>query len=319
MENKPEGNRIMDIEKDLLFEKIISIERPECAVSEVDLLSVEQALDIRIPKILRDYYLRHNGAGIKTLYAFGCEQDTYGLHGIETVKYRSKYDSDNSVTYVDDGEGSFERTVKDFADYDAVIDNHLIPFAYDEVGEMYFWQEETSEVYIIYSDDFENPVKAFDSISEFFEAFARAADLKKELDDLKPGRSLEELENDRWGEPSYGSYVVTTSHSARQKPINRLTDEEIRLLIGQKIGLKYLLPIAVKMVESAPARMVTYYQGDLTKYLLELDHDNWKDNPDEFKRFRKVVTENLDSIRKIEEIPNDLISRMIDMDEDACL
>ena len=31
--------------------------------------------------------------------------------------------------------------------------------------------------------------------------------------------SIEELENDFWGEPTFGSYVVTTCHKARQKPI----------------------------------------------------------------------------------------------------
>ena len=300
-----------------MFEKIISKEHPECAVSEADILRIERVFDIEIPKLLREYYLRCNGAAVKTLYASGCDHISFGLHAIDALIYRMKYSADNSVTFVNDGEGSFEKTVRMFKDYDVVRDNHLIPFACDEGGELYYWQKGTSAVYIIFADDFDNPVKAFESIEDFFEAFAKAADDKQELDDLKPSQSLEELENDRWGEPEFGSYVVTTSHSARQKPINKLTDEEIRLLIGQKIGLKYLLPIAVKMVELCPDRMITFFPGDLMKCLLNLDNEDWKDNKDDMEQFRKIVTENIDRIIVIKEISFDLINRLIGTNGDS--
>ena len=294
-----------------MFEKIISKEHPECAVSEADLSRIEQAFGIEIPKLLREYYLKYNGAAVKTLYACGCEHTGFGLHAIDALIYRMKYSADNSVTFVNDGEGSFEKTVRMFKDYDVVRDNHLTPFACDEGGELYFWQKGTSAVYIIFADDFDNPVRAFESITDFFEAFAKAADDKQELDDLKPCQSLEELENDRWGEPKFGSYVVKTSHAARQKPINKLTDEEVRLLISQKIGLKYLLPIAVKMIEQCPDRMSTFYPGDLLKCLLELNSEDWKDNKDDIEHFRRIVTENIDRIIAIEDIPFDLINRLI--------
>ena len=65
-------------------------------------------------------------------------------------------------------------------------------------------------------------------------------------------KAIEELENDYWGEPTFGSYVIKTCHKARQKPIKALSNEEIRCLIGQKIGLKYLLPAAVDILKNEP-------------------------------------------------------------------
>ena len=53
--------------------------------------------------------------------------------------------------------------------------------------------------------------------------------------------SLEQLENDFWVEPEFDSYVITACNEARKKPLGELSLEDIRLLIGQKIGLKYLL------------------------------------------------------------------------------
>ena len=47
---------------------------------------------------------------------------------------------------------------------------------------------------------------------------------------IDTNKSIEELEDDYRGEPTFGSYVVTTCHRARQKPIKFLSNEEIRCL-----------------------------------------------------------------------------------------
>ena len=40
-------------------------------------------------------------------------------------------------------------------------------------------------------------------------------------------KSTEELENDYWDEATFDSYVITTCHKARQKPLKFLSNEEI--------------------------------------------------------------------------------------------
>ncbi|MDQ0767185.1 contact-dependent growth inhibition system immunity protein [Streptomyces canus] len=54
------------------------------------------------------------------------------------------------------------------------------------------------------------------------------------------GRSLEELERDRWpAPPTDATRLVATAHALRRRPIDELTVEDLRLLIGQDIGLPY--------------------------------------------------------------------------------
>lgn len=116
-------------------------------------------------------------------------------------------------------------------------------------------------------------------------------------------KSIEELENDYWSETEFRSYVSETCHRARKKPIAKLSYEEIRLMTGQKIGLKYLLPIAVSILEKNPLIEVTFFNGDLLTELLRLDIIDWKDNKTDLDNFRKIILDNYSLIKSCEEIP----------------
>lgn len=116
-------------------------------------------------------------------------------------------------------------------------------------------------------------------------------------------KSIEELESDYWYESKFHSYVSENCYSARKKPISELSHEEIRLLTGQKIGLKYLLPVAVSILEKNPLIEVTFFKGDLLKNLLRLEIADWKDNKTDLERFRAIILDNYSSIESCEEIP----------------
>ncbi|MDE6500534.1 MAG: hypothetical protein K2L10_00380 [Ruminococcus sp.] len=116
-------------------------------------------------------------------------------------------------------------------------------------------------------------------------------------------KSIEELENDYWSETDFSSYVSETCHNARKKPIAKLSHEEIRLMTGQKIGLKYLLPIVVSILEKNPLIEVTFFKGDLLIQLLRLDIIDWKDNKTDLAKFRTIILDNYSLIESCEEIP----------------
>lgn len=126
-------------------------------------------------------------------------------------------------------------------------------------------------------------------------------------------KSIEELENDHWGEAAFGSYVVRTCHQARQKPIRCLSDEEIRCLIGQKIGLRFLLPIAVDLLRNDPLIAVTYFEGDLLLALLRLDIGDWTDHPDALRRFLTILRDNRAEIGACGEIPDALTEKYLSL------
>lgn len=125
--------------------------------------------------------------------------------------------------------------------------------------------------------------------------------------------SIEELENCVWGDIEFDSYVVRTSHNARKKPLKKLSDEEIRLLINQKIGLKYVLPIAVSILIRSPLISVYYFEGDLLLAVLRLSLPDWKDNQKELQMFKLLIKDNISLIKSCEVIPYSLLKEYTDI------
>lgn len=123
--------------------------------------------------------------------------------------------------------------------------------------------------------------------------------------------SLEQLENDFWGEPEFNSYVVQTAHNARKKPLSQLSNEEIRLLIGQKISLKHLLPIAVEKLEENIMLEASLYEGDLLENVLSLDKMDWNDNQSELERLTELVMNNKEQLLSGDEISNTIVEKFI--------
>ena len=59
-------------------------------------------------------------------------------------------------------------------------------------------------------------------------------------------KNLEELEGVVWPHDDFGSHVVEESQRLRKVPVGELSVEDLRLLIGQKIGLPHLVPLALE-------------------------------------------------------------------------
>lgn len=95
------------------------------------------------------------------------------------------------------------------------------------------------------------------------------------------GCTLEDLDGERWGEPSFDSYVVRTCHALRRKPINTLTDEELRLAVGQGIGLEWLVPLMLWRLEKDPFRSGDFYEGDMLESLARVPATYWEAHPKE--------------------------------------
>jgi hypothetical protein len=103
-------------------------------------------------------------------------------------------------------------------------------------------------------------------------------------------KTLEELDGGNWGEPNYNSHLVTNCHRLRRVPIKNFTVEDLRLMIGQGIGLRYLIPLALVRLEDDPFAEGDYYPGDLLKNVLEIARDFWERYP-ELGRKMKVIVE----------------------------
>ena len=94
-------------------------------------------------------------------------------------------------------------------------------------------------------------------------------------------KSIEELENNFWEEPELKSGLTMLCYKARKKKINELSEDEICTLIQQKIGLEYLVPIAVKKIENYFSNITDFYLSGLLDALLNLSNDEWINNQEQ--------------------------------------
>jgi hypothetical protein len=92
-------------------------------------------------------------------------------------------------------------------------------------------------------------------------------------------QTLTELEGKDWGDPPYDSHVVTEVHRLRGIPLKQLRIEDLRLLIGQGVGLQYLVPIALNHVRRHPLAGGDFYRGDLLASLARVADPFWIANP----------------------------------------
>jgi len=84
--------------------------------------------------------------------------------------------------------------------------------------------------------------------------------------------SLEQVEN-RF--PQFASDDLQLSlvcNRLRQKPIDTLTIEDLRILIGQNIGLEHILPLALHILERNPMASGLLFDGDLLYAVVHCAH-----------------------------------------------
>jgi hypothetical protein len=91
-------------------------------------------------------------------------------------------------------------------------------------------------------------------------------------------KSLQQLEGTDWGEPTYNSNLVTECHRLRRVPLCQLTAENLRIMIGQQIGLPYLLPLAFELLHHDPFTAGDLYEGDLLAMVLRIDAAFWREH-----------------------------------------
>ncbi|MFF8315610.1 contact-dependent growth inhibition system immunity protein [Streptomyces bobili] len=104
--------------------------------------------------------------------------------------------------------------------------------------------------------------------------------------------SLEELERYRWPAPSAdATRLVATAHALRRWPIGELTVEDMRLLIGQDVGLSYLLPLALKVLLDNPMAEGDMYEGDLLSAVLTRNPAVWTESSGLGRELRAIVSE----------------------------
>lgn len=107
-------------------------------------------------------------------------------------------------------------------------------------------------------------------------------------------QTLENLEKTIW--PSINadeeSYLIKTCHSLRKKQLSDFSIEDLRIMISQDIGLKYLLPIAIEKLNENILVEGDYYEGDLLNVVLNSDVAFWKTEKANHQIFCAIFEQN---------------------------
>ena len=116
----------------------------------------EKKYGIVFPDILTSLYTKTNTGNIKNIL-FEVDGYKYGVWSLipinPTAKMHFEFIAD------DDRDERFESEIPD----------SFYPLAIDRGGDIYYWSNDTKEVYFVIPDDMENPILIADSIEEFFE------------------------------------------------------------------------------------------------------------------------------------------------------
>ena len=110
--------------------------------------------------------------------------------------------------------------------------------------------------------------------------------------------TLEQLDGGKWGEPHFDSYLVRRTHELRTIPLNKFTAEDMRMLIGQKFFLDYLIPLALDKLTDDPMAEGHFYPGALIENVLKIDVQFWEANKDLWLKTNRLVKQNKQKLKQ---------------------
>jgi hypothetical protein len=113
-------------------------------------------------------------------------------------------------------------------------------------------------------------------------------------------KSLESLEKKTWPalNSDEGSYLIKTCNSLRKKQLQDFTTEDLRIMIGQGIGLYFLIPLAIETLTNDLFAEGDMYEGDLLKNVLEVDTKFWDDNKNYWQQLNEIIKDRRQEITK---------------------
>ncbi|MEO7298015.1 MAG: contact-dependent growth inhibition system immunity protein [Verrucomicrobiota bacterium] len=109
------------------------------------------------------------------------------------------------------------------------------------------------------------------------------------MSDFDRSKSLQQLEGEDWGEPNFGSHLVTECHRLHKVPLCDFRVEDLRITIGQNIGLEYLVPLAIEKLRENPLAEGDCYPGDLLSNVLSANAAFWRAHPELHKQLLPVA------------------------------
>ena len=115
-------------------------------------------------------------------------------------------------------------------------------------------------------------------------------------------KTLEEFEGQEWEESDFNTHLIDTCLKLRKKPIAKFTVEDLRIMIGQKLGLDYLIPLALEVIDDDILANGDFYPGDLLEAVLKVNKGFWRNNSRYRDDLEDIMERNIKNLnRKLSE------------------
>ncbi len=128
---------------------------------------------------------------------------------------------------------------------------------------------------------------------------------------IDPNKTIEQLENDYWRRPPLdATKLVFRCHYLRKKPLKDFSSEDFRVMITQKIGLKYLIPLSFIKLEKEILSAGDRYEGDLLNAVLSTPSSYWDSYPDQKQELTQIIMRNAEKI-ELTDTKNEALAGLI--------
>lgn len=112
-------------------------------------------------------------------------------------------------------------------------------------------------------------------------------------------KSLENLEKDKWPVDHSEYRLVNRVAALRKIPLNEFSVEDFRLMIGQEVGLTYLIPLAIEVLTDNILAEGDMYEGDLLQSVLRVNVGFWIENKSYWLAVKELLTEDIKRIKQM--------------------
>jgi hypothetical protein len=96
------------------------------------------------------------------------------------------------------------------------------------------------------------------------------------------------------------SYLIVTCNNLHKKVIKHFEIEDLRIMIGQNIGLKYLIPLAIEELKKNILAEGHFYEGDLLKSVLTSDEKFWSTETENWNIIVDLLEQNKHKIENFD-------------------
>ena len=94
-------------------------------------------------------------------------------------------------------------------------------------------------------------------------------------------KTLQQLERFDYGKAGHeDTQLVKTCIKLTRTPLDQFTAGDLHLMIGQRLGLEFLIPLAIERLRPDALIEARFYPGDLLVSVLKVDSKFWRQHPD---------------------------------------